>query len=68
MNAVVHLEARDPFAAARKRYRAELLEIVEELAAELGYETGEFVKATRKGAVAVTDKSNELVIAARIVL
>ena len=68
MNAAVHLEARDPAAAARKRYRAELLGIVEELASELGYKNGEFVKATRKGAMAVTDETNELVIAARMVL
>jgi len=68
MKAIVHLEARDPIAAARKRYRAELLGIVEELATELGYENGEFVKATRKGALAVTDETNELVIAARIAL
>jgi hypothetical protein len=68
MSAAPHLEAHDPVAAARAKYRAELAEIVNELADELGYSNGTFVQAARKGAVAVTEETSELVVAARLAL
>jgi hypothetical protein len=68
MSAALRLEAHDPVAEARRKYRAELLEIVNELAGKLGYADGTFVQATRKGALSVTDETSELVIAARMAL
>jgi hypothetical protein len=68
MSAALELEPRDPFAAARAKYRAELSGIVDELARDLGYEPGAFAAAARRGQVEETPETVELLVAAKLAL
>jgi hypothetical protein len=66
MSAALHLEAHDPFAEARAKYRAELAGIVDELAQELEYQPGRFAAAARAGLVDETPETSELLVVARL--
>jgi hypothetical protein len=66
MSAPLPLEAYDPIAEARAKYRSELAGIVDELAQDLDYRPGAFAAAARAGVVEETPETRDLLIAARL--
>ena len=68
MSAALKYEAHDPHAEARAMYRAELAEIVDELAQELDYQPGGFARAARRGGVQETLETRDLLVTARLFL
>jgi hypothetical protein len=66
VSVALQLEPPDPVAEARARYQGELGDIVDELAADLGYAPGTFLAAVRTGRVADTDETADLLVAARL--
>jgi len=66
MSAALQLEAPDPYAKARQKYRAELSGILDELAQELDYDAGSFAAAARAGRVDETPETRDLLVAARL--
>jgi hypothetical protein len=68
MSAALSLDAHDPIAEARAKYRGELAGIVDELAQELDYTPGMFAPAARAGFVEETPETRDLLVAARLFL
>ena len=68
MSAALKYEAHDPHAEARARYRAELAEIVDELAQDLDFDPGRFAVAARAGFVEETRETRDLLVAAQLFL
>jgi hypothetical protein len=66
MSAALKYEAPDPHEQARAKYRAELASIVDELAEDLDYRPGAFAAAARRGRIAETRETRDLLVAARL--